>query len=168
MKTPDFDRPRLFNTPLECGLRMLFVLNACSPAKLDLQRLITYDYLIVHSGDVDDSPESLHPAVPFRGTEWLIKRDLVRSGLDLMFARELIEKRLEADGIFYTGSGLTDAFVSLLHTSYASDLKSRAVWVARRFGALSDTELERYMTENVGRWGAEFDRLTALQELELE
>ena len=98
MKTPHLDRPRLFNTPLECGLRMLFVLNACRPTKVDLQRLITYDYLIVHSGDVAGSPESLHPAVPFRGTEWLVKRDLVRSGLDLMFARELVDKRLETEG----------------------------------------------------------------------
>jgi len=71
MKALDFEGRRLFNTPLECGLRMLFVLSACSPTKLDLQRLITYDYLIVHSGDVADSPDSLHPAVPFRGTEWL-------------------------------------------------------------------------------------------------
>lgn len=147
---------------------MLFVLNACRPTKVDLQRLITYDYLIVHSGDVAGSPESLHPAVPFRGTEWLVKRDLVRSGLDLMIARELVDKRLETEGIYYVGSGMTGSFVSLLHTSYASDLKLRADWVAQRFGALSDLELERYMTENVGRWGAEFDRLAALQDLELE
>jgi hypothetical protein len=63
---------RLFNTPLECGLRLLYLLNASKPKKLDLQRLITYDYLLVHSGDVDDSLGSLHPAVPFRGTEWLV------------------------------------------------------------------------------------------------
>src|SRR6266700_5971794 len=98
---------RLFNTPLECGLRMLFLLNACAPKKADLQRLISYDYLLVHSGDVEQSPGSLHPAVPFRGSEWLVKRDIVRGGLDLMFARELIDKKLEPTGIFYAGSSLT-------------------------------------------------------------
>ena len=49
---------RLFNTPLECGLRLLFLLNACYPKRGDLQRLISYDYLMVHSGDVGDGPAS--------------------------------------------------------------------------------------------------------------
>jgi hypothetical protein len=159
---------RLFNTPLECGLRMLFLLNECSPKKADLQRLISYDYLLVHSGDVEESQRSLHPAVPFRGSEWLVKRDLVRRGLDLMFARELVDKRLESDGIFYVGSPLTEAFIKLLKTDYADNLRSRAGWVVAHFGEFSDSKLERFMTTNVGRWGAEFDRLTALNDLKLE
>jgi len=158
---------RLFNTPLECGLRLLYLLNASKPKKLDLQRLITYDYLLVHSGDVDDSLGSLHPAVPFRGTEWLVKRDIVRDALDLMFARELGETRLEVKGIFYTASKLTANFIALLKSAYAQSLVSRASWVAGRFGEISDSDLEGYMTENVGRWGAEFERLTALRDLEL-
>ena len=147
---------------------MLFVLDACRPQKLDLQRLITYDYLLVHSGDVEESQGSLHPAVPFRGSEWLVKRDLVRCSLDLMFARELVEKRLEPNGIFYVASELTGRFTSLLKSSYAQNLISRAKWLSERFGATSDAELEHYMTAHIGQWGAEFERLTALRDLELE
>ncbi|TKT73838.1 hypothetical protein YH63_002060 [Afipia massiliensis] len=158
---------RLFNTPLECGLRLLYLLNASKPKKLDLQRLITYDYLLVHSGDVDGSLGSLHPAVPFRGSEWLVKRDIVRDALDLMFARELVDKRLEAKGIFYAASPLTANFIALLKSGYAKSLVSRASWVVERFGEITDAELEDFMTENVGRWGAEFERLTALRDLEL-
>src|SRR3954470_12842134 len=98
--------PRPFNSPFEHGLRMLFVLDAARGESADIQRLISYDYLLVHSGDVPGGPESLHPAVPFRGSELLVKRDLVRSGLDLMFARELVEKRLTEQGIVYRGSQL--------------------------------------------------------------
>jgi len=64
--------PRLFNTPLECGFRMLFLLHAAGPKARDLQRLISCDYLLVHSGDASGGPTSLHPAVPFRGSEWLV------------------------------------------------------------------------------------------------
>jgi hypothetical protein len=167
MTSPIHPSARLFNTPLECGLRLLFVLHACKPQKLDLQRLITYDYLLVHSGDVEESQGSLHPAVPFRGSEWLVKRDLIRNSLDLMFARELIDKRLESKGIFYAASELTAKFIHLLKSSYAQNLVSRAQWLAERFGATSDEELERYMTLNVGKWGAEFERLSALRDLEL-
>ena len=159
---------RLFNTPLECGLRMLFVLSASGPKRCDLQRLITYDYILVHSGDVDGTKRSLHPAVPFRGSEWLVKRDIVRGGLDLMFARELVEKRLESDGIFYLGTALTGAFIALLETPYALELKARAAWLVSRFSDHTDQELEVFMTHNVGRWGAEFERLTAINDLELE
>lgn len=168
---PDFaagNSHRLFNTPLECGLRLLFVLNASAPKKADLQRLIAYDYLIVHSADVVGGPTSLHPAVPFRGSEWLVKRDLVRESLDVMFARELIEKHLNPTGIYYSGCSLSSAFIKLLTSSYADDLRVRARWISQRFGDMTDGELRDFMTEHTGRWGIEFDRISALRELELE
>jgi hypothetical protein len=147
---------------------MLFLLNASAPRKMDLQRLISYDYLLVYSGDVDTNHGSLHPAVPFRGSEWLVKRDVVRAALDLMFARELVDKKLETTGIYYQASVLTSNFIALLKSKYARSLATRAQWVATRFGDTADSELEKFMTTNVGRWGAEFERHTALRELELE
>lgn len=158
---------RLFNSALEYGFRVLFLLDAANPKQADLHRLISYDYLLVHSGDVEAGPPSLHPAVPFRGSELLIKRDLVRSGLDLMFARELVEKRLTEQGIVYRGSQLTSAFLDLLKTPYAVNLRARAQWVIERFGSLTDEALDSFMTRNIGRWGAEFEHLAALRELEL-
>jgi len=158
---------RLFNTPLECGFRLLFALDACRPNSADLQRLISYDYLLVHSGDIAGGPPSLHPAVPFRGSEWVIKRDLVRAGLGLVFARDLVAKVLTPNGIIFSGSELTSAFVALLKTNYAAALRVRAQWLADEFGGANDQELQDFMTEKVGQWGAEFDRISALQELEL-
>jgi hypothetical protein len=162
------ERPaRLFNSALEYGLRLLFVLDAANPEEPDLQRLISYDYLLVHSGDIEGGPPSLHPAVPFRGTELLIKRDLVRSGLDLMFARELVEKRLTGDGIVYRGSQLTRAFLALLKTPYAANVRARAQWVIESFSPMTDEALNLFMSGNIGRWGAEFEHLAALHDLEL-
>jgi hypothetical protein len=158
---------RPFNTPIESGLRLLFALNQADGRSFDLQRLVSYDYLLVHSGDVEGGPASLHPAVPFRGGELLVKRELVRAGLDAMSAKELLEKRFEPTGIFYRATALTDAFLKLLLSPYASALRTRADWVVTRFADYSDTELEDYMTANVGRWGAEFERLTIIKELEL-
>lgn len=158
--------PRPFNSPLECGLRMLFLLVAASRA-VDLQRLVSYDYLLVHSGDVADGPASLHPAVPFRGTELLIKRRLIEAGLDQMFSRELIDKRFAPSGVVYTATENTAAFTGLLASSYAVLLRKRAAWVVKRFDAMADAEFDDFMARNIGRWGAEFERLTALDELEL-
>lgn len=158
---------RPFNSPLECGLRMLFVLDAAKGRPSDLQRLISYDYLLVHSGDVVDGPASLHPSVPFRGTELIVKRDLLLTGLNCMFSRELIEKSFDVSGILYRATVLTTAFVLLLKTDYADSLRVRSAWVMQRFGAIDDRELSAFMTANIGQWGAEFEQLSALAELEL-
>jgi hypothetical protein len=162
-----YQQTRPFNTPIESGLRLLFVLDEAKDEAFDLQRLVSYDYLLVHSGDVEDGPTSLHPAVPFRGGELLVKRELVRAGLDAMFAKELLEKKFEPTGICYRATSLTGAFLRLLESDYASSLRARAQWVTSRFADYTDEMLEKYMAENIGRWGAEFDRLTAIKELEL-
>jgi hypothetical protein len=166
MSLPD-QQVRPFNTPIESGLRLLFALDEAKGEAFDLQRLVSYDYLLVHSGDVEGGPASLHPAVPFRGGELLVKRELVLAGLDAMFVKELLEKKFEPTGICYRATALTGAFLKLLVSAYASSLRARAAWVVSHFATYTDEMLERYMTENVGRWGAEFDRLTAIKELEL-
>ena len=157
---------RPFNSPLECGLRILFVLNSAHGRAADLQRLIAYDYLLVHSGDVN-GPVSLHPSVPFRGTEFLVKRDVIGLGLNEMFSRELLDKTFDSSGILYRSTELTAAFISLLKTEYANSLRERADWVVKHFGDMNDSELSDFMTESIGKWGAEFDRLTAINDLEL-
>jgi hypothetical protein len=146
---------------------MLFVLNAADGQPTDLQRLVSYDYLLVHSGDVPDGPDSLHPAVPFRGGELLVKRDVLSAGLNQMHSRELISKRFDTNGITYHSTELTRAFATLLKSAYAAALRERAAWVVGRFGGFGNDELSAFMAERVGRWGAEFDRTTAIANLEL-
>ena len=165
MMPPRSSRP--FNSPLECGLRLLFLLDAAKQKPADLQRLVSYDYLLVHSGDVVGGPPSLHPSVPFRGTELLVKRDLVSAGLSAMFSRELLRKTFDTSGILFQGTELTHAFLQLLKTTYARDLHNRASWVISIFGNMADHELSAYTSSNIGRWGVEFDRFSSADELEL-
>ena len=158
---------RPFNSAMECGLRLLFVLDAANGRASDLQRLVSYDYLLLHSGDIPNGPSSLHPSVPFRSTELLVKRELLGAGLNQMFSRELLEKTFDMSGILYRATNLTGAFIALLKTNYASAIRTRSEWVINHFGAMDDAELSTFMTANIGRWGAEFDRLTAVNDLEL-
>lgn len=70
----------VFNSALETGVRSLVILVANFPAALDLQRLVDFDYLVVHSGDLD-GPESLHPPLPLREGELLVRRNIIESGI---------------------------------------------------------------------------------------
>jgi hypothetical protein len=146
---------------------MLFVLDAADGAPADLQCLVSYDYLLVHSGDISNELTSLHPAVPFRGSELLVKRDALSAGLNQMFSRELIKKHFDNDGITYRSTELTRAFLTLMRSTYALALRVRALWVIDNFGRLDRKQLSEFMTDHIGRWGAEFDHLTAIDQLEL-
>lgn len=158
---------RPFNSPLECGLRALFILDASQSAPMDLQRIIAYDYLLVHSGDIENGPPSLHPAVPHRGTELLVRRQAVQAGLNQMIAKELARIEFMPQGFLYRSTDLTSAFISLLKSPYAFQLKNRAEWINENFCSYSDQDLSSYIARNVGRWGAEFEFLTAVDFLEL-
>lgn len=65
-----------FNSPFEIGLRALIILSVNQPTCLDLQRLVYYDYLVLHTSDIGtpNSPDSIHPATPHRSGEIVVRR----------------------------------------------------------------------------------------------
>ena len=65
-----------FNSPFELGVRMVYLLNSLQPAGADLQMLVLLDYAIVYSDDLG-GPPSLHTPVPYRGSEYMSRRDLI-------------------------------------------------------------------------------------------
>ncbi|WP_437648388.1 ABC-three component system middle component 2 [Sorangium sp. So ce362] len=154
----------LFNTPIESGLRSLFILEAVKPQSCDLQRLVIYDYLLVHSNDVIFGPESLHPPTPLRSGELFVRRNLVERGLHLLFRKGLVAKTFAKSGIVYAATGIAGAFLAYLNSSYAIRCAEISKWIAGRFHELSDEQLKDLIDENLGRWGAEFTREPVLWE----
>lgn len=153
-KMPSGDR--LFNTPLECGMRSVALLFAAYPKSCDVQRLVQYDYLIVHSGDVDGGPQSIHPATPHRSGELLVRRSLVEAGLDFMACRRVIERTYGGMGIEYVAGEYAIMFLDALTSDYVHQLRERAKWVIQTFQTMPDEELNLFMKERWSQWGAEF------------
>ena len=148
--------PTVFNTPLESGLRSAALLLASYPAACDLQRLVQYDYLIVHSGDVAGGPPSIHPATPHRSGELLVRRSLIESGLELMAHKCVVEPAFSEGGIVYVAGEYALLFLQSLTASYVRELRARADWVVARFQGTSDEDLQAYMRSNWATWGSEF------------
>lgn len=153
-----------FNSPLECGLRTLVLLAAAHPAVYDLQRLVFYDYLLVHSGDVPGGPDSIHPPTPLRSGEALVRRHWIERGLLLMISRELVIRTFSPQGIVYQASPLTSTFLRYMEEPYTKRLQERAQWVIERFGGYSDHELVEFFKANLDRWGGEFIREELLED----
>jgi hypothetical protein len=151
---PRFIAP--FNGPVEIGLRALAILTDAFPAAFSLQRLVVFDYLVVHSDDVPGGPVGLHPKTPHRGGELLVRRRVLQHGLLLYQSRGLIEQRYDKAGMFYSATERSAAFLDSLQTEYVFGLRERASWLIDSFGQLPDEELEHLVHENLGAWGAEF------------
>ncbi len=147
-----------FNSPLETGIRSLTILTAVFPQALDLQYLVFFDYLAVHSGDVG-GPESLHAPLPLRSGELTVRRGLIERGLFLMMSRGLVERLVSSDGFQYIASDSASAFLSMLSSQYISKLKERAEWVAETFGESTLEELQAVERRFFKEWSTQFQEV---------
>jgi len=144
-----------FNSFLETGIRSLSLLEAVYPGSLDLQRLVEYDYLSVHSGDAG-GPDSLHAPLPLRTGEILVRRSIIESGLSLMMSRNLARHIPTNEGIRYFATDATGAFLSALSSQYITRLKERANWVVEKFGNSSDEQLSEITRQLFDKWTTQF------------
>lgn len=145
-----------FNTPLECGLRLVLLLAEAYPNECDVQRLVQYDYLLVHSGDVEGGPPSIHPNNPNRAGEIHVRRPMVERGLAMMMSKSIIECHFSSHGITYVAGTWALAFIGSLSAPYTEALRNSATWVIKRFGQLPDADLSAFITERWKNWGPEF------------
>lgn len=152
------------NSSFESGLRSMVILSEAYPARFDLQRLVMFDYLVVHSGDIEGSPTSLHPATPHRSGEYIVRREVIERGLMLFLSRGLLERHFDAHGISYTVSDMAPTFLDALNALYTQDLRKRAEWAVATFESASDSDLQRLFSANLGRWGGEFAYEAVLRE----
>lgn len=156
MEVVDASRPLpLFNSALETGVRALVFLNAAFPRMFDLAQLTWFDHLVVHTADVG-GPKSLHPDLPQRTGELLVRRRVVEEGVLLMRRLHMINAIADVNGIAYQASDDASALVETMHTSYALDLKARAEWLAENLHDLSSDQLADLIADKIGRWAVEF------------
>jgi hypothetical protein len=155
--TPEDRGAHPFNSALETGIRALVLLEAFHPRRCDLTELTWFDHLVVHTADVGDgSPSSLHPDLPNRAGELLVRRRLVEYSLRLMHQVHMVDIDDTEDGIVYSASEEAPSFLDLLQAPYTMELKRRADWLAMRFADLSSGEIKAVVQNRIGRWTAEF------------
>lgn len=155
-----------FNSPLETGVRTLAVLVASYPNAHDLGRLVQYDYLTVHSADAN-GPPSLHPPLPLRSGELLVRRGLIEEGLQLMMSRSLIRRELQTDGFLYAAEDAAGAFLDNMRSPYIAQLRDRADWVVSAFDGLSTDELNAVTKCLFDAWTTEFHQVQPGQQSKL-
>ena len=149
------ERKALYNSQLETGTRAMVILDAAYPRALDLAQLTWFDHLVVHTEDIG-GPPSLHPALPGRTGELLVRRRLVEESITFMRRLHLVETVADENGIAYRAGDDVPALVGLLRTRYATELKKCAHWLIAELGDLNQAELTARIADRIGRWAVEF------------
>jgi len=144
----------LFNTAMESSVRSLVVLTKITET-VDLDLLVLYDYFLVHSADYPSGPSSLHPPVPYRSGELLVRRDLVRAGLDYARRKGLAELCFATDGVSYRATKIARQFLHYFSTKYFLEMSERARWIAGVLHKRPRAELLALVDENLELWGAD-------------
>lgn len=147
--------PTTFNGPLEAGVRAVAVLAAAHPLAFDLQKLIAFDYLLVHTGDIG-GPTSLHPPVPLHSAAILVRRKLVERALLLMMTRDLIRREVSKSGIRYRAGESAVLFIGALRSEYVVALTERARWLVGRLGSQNEGDFRAIMRRFFDQWVEEF------------
>jgi len=150
------DRPIApFNGPVETGMRAVVCLHTSFPNELDIQRLTALDFLVVRTSLLNGPPD-LHPSTPIMSPLTQVRRKAVYAGLHLMISRELIERTITENGIYYRAGDYSSFFIEALKTSYAQQMLYRAKWIADYFAGYDDESFERLMSDLLDDWVAEF------------
>lgn len=156
-KNTSEDRNILYNSPLEVSLRTAVILSNTPEETYDIDRLVIFDYFVLHAKDLDMSQKNLHPSLPFRSSELIIRRKLITEGLEMLVSKGLINIVYNDDGIYYKSNPSTELFANLLISDYALKLKALSEWVIKKYGKLSTNQLASLVNKGIRLWGSEFE-----------
>lgn len=146
----------IFNSALETGVRSICILVVDLSNKFDLQQLLALDHIVVHTGDIENAPPSLHPNILQRSGELLVRRPLVENGLVLMESKRLVQKVITPDGFFYCATELASAFIENLTNEYIKELSQRAQWAVTMYNDYGDRLFSEIFNSAFDRWRNEF------------
>lgn len=145
----------MLNSPLEVALRLLFIFSNTNQS-LDLQRLVYYNYILIHSSDLQNGPKSIHADLPRRSCEMLVNRKIIQKALTILLSRALIDVVYLKKGISYKRNKQTPILLEYFNSTYSKQLQERALWLCSEFDSMNDKQLAYIIESNIGKWGSEF------------
>lgn len=144
------------NTPLEFGLRALIVLSKLSSEGTDIERLLTYDYILTNSGEFNSKLPSIHVETPYKYSKLLVKRDTLKDGLNLLIKYGLITLDYSEEGIIYKKNKYTQKFLDNINSIYKDRLEVVAEWISSDIHCKEVSEIEYDLRRRIQKYGIGF------------
>ncbi|MFJ6239452.1 ABC-three component system middle component 2 [Streptomyces griseus] len=121
------------NGPVEAGMRALVLLAETFPRRLDVAQLVYLDHAMLHSGDLDHGPASLHPDLPAGPGELGLRRRLIEQGLMVLLRAGLADMMTTDHGFMYAATDEAASFLNALEAPYVGQLIERADWLTSTY-----------------------------------
>ena len=138
----------VFNSSLEAGMRAIAFLDTYHPKSLDFEQLMKVDYILVNSADFG-GPASLHPEIPNRQGELSSRREVVRTGIELMKRFGLIEVKLTNRGIYYKTTEEAEPYLDLMRQKYSLALRDIAAWLTEEISQFGFRRIDSNLGKKV-------------------
>jgi hypothetical protein len=148
----------IFNGRVELAIRLLFLLKH-SNKDLDLQRILYYNYLMVHSSDISGGPSSLHPDLPNRSCEIIVLRENYKEAIQTLLSKGVISVKYKKNGVYYSKNKDTLNFLSYFESDYSRNIDETAKWICDYFGKENDIKISKFINSNLTKWGEEFSQV---------
>lgn len=145
---------KLFNTPLEAGVRSVIILEAFNPNAFDIGTLSLLDYFVVHTADIG-GPKSLHPELEARSGEFYVRRSLVEEGALLMTRGEVLKRITDSNGFSYKAHDTAAAMIGMMASPYNTYLNTAATWLSERASEMGLNEFLAFLRSRIDRWDHE-------------
>lgn len=147
---------KIYNTQFEVAVRILILLVRCE-RPLDIEEITTYDYLLLHLGDVNDKIKSLHPDNPFHGIELYSKRNIIQDSITLLVSKGLLLCDYNLNGIAYKPTEIGADFLEYFESSYFHKLKKNADFINSKFIDMKASDIKNYINQNYEEWKDKFE-----------
>lgn len=148
------------NSPVEAGMRALVLLAETFPRRLDVAQLVYLDHAMLHSGDLDHGPASLHPDLPAGPGELGLRRHLIEQGLMVLLRAGLADMTATDDGFMYGATDEAASFLNALESPYIGQLIERADWLTSTY-MHEGTDVREGMKQITRRWSGRLHVSTA-------
>ncbi len=149
----------IFNNPVEISLRILILLNIDINNEYNIEKLTYFDYLMMHSGDIDDAPDSILPNSPYRFFEFHVNKENISQSVEFLWRKGLVDISYNANGIFYKANRLTNLFVTTIQNELCEQLKHTASWVVDNFYKYSENDLKDLFYSKLKSKSTDFSRI---------
>lgn len=114
----------LLNGSLESSLRILYILDKFQELRFNVNEIVLLDYYIIHLHDFEKSSQSIHPPIPNRENELLVRREQVIKGIQFLESRSLIQVNYTKYGIKYSTNKLANFLIKYMESDYAEKLSN--------------------------------------------
>ena len=132
---------KMFNTSFEISLRILLTLESAPSIWWTADRILTFDFITIYSGDFGIAEENLHGENSFKYSEFTLRRELVKEALKSLVSRQFIDVKTTSDGFVYALGKLGGECCADMENEYAQRYRDLAAIVKESFGDKTDNEI---------------------------